>query len=91
MLGFAAPTCAPRSASTSPVGLITGITRVGDGLVRVLFFADRVGRRSVMMLTVIGFTVANGATALVTDKVQFTVLQLVARLFLTASTRSRSS
>ena len=37
-----------------------------------------------MMITVVGFAVFNGATALVTDKTQFMLCQFLARLFLTA-------
>jgi putative MFS transporter len=49
-----------------------------------LFFADRLGRRAMMMVTVLGFTLFNGLTAFVTDKWQFTACQTLARLFLTA-------
>lgn len=86
MIGFAAPDVrASLGIDLKDWGLINGITRMGVMASFIfLFFADRVGRRTVMMLTVIGFTLANGATALVTDKIQFTALQLVARLFLTA-------
>lgn len=86
MIGFAAPDVrASLGIDLAEWGLINGITRMGVMASFVfLFFADSVGRRRVMMLTVIGFTIANGATALVEDKIQFTALQLVARLFLTA-------
>lgn len=49
-----------------------------------LLYADRFGRRTMMMLTVVGFTVATGATALAENAVQFTICQFLARLFLTA-------
>jgi len=86
MISFAAPDVrATLGIDLADWGLISGITRMGVMASFVfLFFADRVGRRAVMLLTVVGFTVANGATALVTDQVQFTVLQFFARLFLTA-------
>lgn len=86
MIGFAAPDVrASLGIDLADWGLISGITRMGVMASFIfLFFADRVGRRAMMMLTVIGFTVANGATALATTEVQFTALQLVARLFLTA-------
>ena len=86
MIGFAAPDVrASLGIDLKDWGLISGITRMGVMASFVfLFFADRIGRRAMMMLTVIGFTVANGATALANDPVQFTALQLVARLFLTA-------
>ncbi len=86
MISFAAPDVrATLGIELSDWGMISGITRIGVmGSFVFLFFADRVGRRGVMMATVIGFTLANGATALATSQVQFTVLQLLARLFLTA-------
>jgi putative MFS transporter len=86
MIGFAAPDVrSSLGIDLKDWGLISGITRMGVMASFVfLFFADRVGRRAIMMLTVIGFTLANGATALATNQAQFTALQLVARLFLTA-------
>jgi len=86
MIGFAAPDVrASLGIELSSWGLINGITRMGVMASFVfLFFADRVGRRAVMLLTVVGFTLANGATALATSQAQFTALQLIARLFLTA-------
>jgi putative MFS transporter len=86
MISFAAPDVrASLGIELSDWGMISGITRIGVmGSFVFLFFADRVGRRAVMMLTVIGFTLANGATALATSQAQFTALQLLARLFLTA-------
>jgi putative MFS transporter len=86
MISFAAPDVrASLGIELADWGLISGITRMGVMASFIfLFFADRVGRRAVMLLTVVGFTLANGATALVTNQLQFTVLQLLARLFLTA-------
>jgi putative MFS transporter len=86
MISFAAPDVrATLGIELSDWGMISGITRMGVMASFIfLFFADRVGRRRVMMLTVVGFTLANGATALATNQVQFTLLQLLARLFLTA-------
>ncbi len=86
MISFAAPDVrATLGIELADWGMISGITRMGVMASFVfLFFADRVGRRAVMLLTVVGFTLANGATALVTDQVQFTVFQVLARLFLTA-------
>jgi putative MFS transporter len=86
MIGFAAPEARKSlGIDLEEWGLINSVTRLGVmASFLFLFFADRIGRRGMMMFTVIGFTVAQGATALVTDKVQFTLLQLVARLFLTS-------
>ena len=86
MLSFAAPdTRASLGIDRSEWGLVNGITRMGVmASFLFLFFADRFGRRAVMLVTVLGFTVFNGLTAFVTDKVEFTACQTLARLFLTA-------
>jgi putative MFS transporter len=86
MFSFAAPDVrASLDISREEWGLVSSFTRLG--VVASFFFlisADRWGRRNVMMLTVIGFTIANGATALVTTKEGFIGMQFLARLFLTA-------
>lgn len=86
MLSFAASeTRASLDISRSEWGFVNGLTRMGVmASFLFLFFADRFGRRTLMMVTVVGFTVFNGLTALATDKVQFTICQALARLFLTA-------
>jgi putative MFS transporter len=86
MLGFAAPDVrASLGISLGEWGFISGLTRMGVmASFFFLLFADRFGRRGAMLLTVVGFTVFNGATALVENTVQFTACQFVARLFLTA-------
>ena len=86
MLGFAAPDArATLDISLGEWGYLNGFTRLG--VMASFFFllgADRFGRRTLMLLTVIGFAVFNGLTALVTDKYQFALCQFGARLFLTA-------
>jgi putative MFS transporter len=86
MFSFAAPEVrASLDISREQWGLVSGLTRMG--VIASFFFlvgADRYGRRNVMMLTVIGFAVANGLTAFVTSKEAFVVVQFFARLFLTA-------
>ncbi len=86
MLSFAAPESRRTlEISRSEWGYINSIIRVGVwASFLFLLFADRVGRRTLMMVTVIGFAVFNGLTAFVTDKYQFTLCQLMSRLFLTA-------
>jgi putative MFS transporter len=86
MLGFAAPDArASLDIGRDEWGYLNGITRMGVmASFFFLFFADRLGRRAMMLITVVGFTLANGATAFVTDKWQFTACQTLARLFLTA-------
>jgi putative MFS transporter len=86
MLSFAAPDArATLGIDREEWGYVNGITRTGVmASFFFLFFADRFGRRAMMMLTVLGFTVFNGLTAFVTDKWEFTACQTLARLFLTA-------
>ena len=61
-----------------------GLLRVALVAIPATIWADRWGRRNIMMVTVIGFAFFNGLTAFVTDKYQFAACQLLARLFLTA-------
>jgi putative MFS transporter len=66
-------------------GTLYAITRAG--MIASFFFlmcADRFGRRTLLLLTVAGFSLATAATAFVQTKFQFTLWQTVARLFLTA-------
>lgn len=86
MIGFAAPDVrASLGISVGEWGGVVTLTRIGVmASFLFLFFADRVGRRWVVMGTIVGFTLANFATAFVTTTTQFVVCQLVARLFLTA-------
>jgi putative MFS transporter len=86
MFSFAAPDVrASLGISREGWGMVSGITRLGV-IASFLFLvgADRWGRRNIMMITVIGFTIANGMTAFVTTQTEFVVAQFFARLFLTA-------
>jgi putative MFS transporter len=86
MLSFAAPDVRDTLGITREEwGFVSGLTRMGV-MVSFLFLlsADRFGRRTVMMITIIGFAVANGMTAFVTTKEGFIVAQFFARIFLTA-------
>jgi putative MFS transporter len=65
-------------------GTIYAITRAG--MIASFFFlmcADRFGRRTLLLITVGGFALSSAATAFVQTKVEFTVCQTLARLFLT--------
>jgi putative MFS transporter len=86
MLSFAAPESRRTlDIDLSEWGFINSLIRLGVIASFVfMLYADRFGRRAMMMFTVVGFTLFNGLTALVTDKVQFTLCQMAARLFLTA-------
>lgn len=86
MLSFAAPeTRRTLGIDLSQWGLVNGFIRLGVmASFFFLLYADRWGRRTMMMLTVVGFAVFNGLTAFVTDKWTFMLCQFGARLFLTA-------
>lgn len=86
ILSFAAPESrASLDIDLDQWGRINSLVRVG-AMASFLFllYADRWGRRSMMMFTIVGFAVANGLTAFVTDKYMFTACQFFSRLFLTA-------
>jgi putative MFS transporter len=86
MLSFAAPDVRRSlGIAVEDWGSIVSITRLGVlASFLFLFFADRVGRRWMMMGTIVGFTLANFATAFVTTTAQFVTAQFFARLFLSA-------
>src|SRR5262245_25203831 len=86
MVSFAAPTAKQSlGISDSDWGYILSLTRFGVmSSFLFLFFSYRIGRRRFMMATIVGFTLANFATAFATTKTEFVLLQFIARLFLTA-------
>jgi len=86
MFGFAAPDVrATLGISREQWGFVSGMTRAGVMASFVfLLTADRLGRRTLLMVTVVGFTVFNTMTAFVTTTTQFVFCQMLARLFLTA-------
>ena len=69
----------------STFGIGVAIIRLaGLGAIPVLRLADRFGRRRLLLLSVLGFTIATGATAAVIGLVRFVAFQMIARVFLTA-------
>ena len=86
LLSFAAPEVrATFDIGLGEWGLVTGLTRFGV-MASFLFLvsADRWGRRTLLMVTVLGFTFFNGLTAFADSKAEFIAWQFLARLFLTA-------
>jgi putative MFS transporter len=81
---------APDVRETLSIGLdewsyLFAFTRLGMvGSFFFLLFADRFGRRTLMMLTIVGFALFNAATAFATTKQELALCQFGARLFLTA-------
>jgi len=86
MLTVAAPDVrATLDISLGEWGGVFAFTRIGMiASFVLLLFADRIGRRRLLTWTIVGFALANGATAFVTTKWEFALWQFVARIFLTA-------
>ena len=86
MIGFAAPAVkGSLGISDGEWGGVVTLTRIGVmASFFFVFFADRIGRRWIVMGTIVGFTLANFATAFATTTSQFVLCQFFARLFLTA-------
>jgi putative MFS transporter len=86
MFSFAAPDVRNTLGITREEwGWVSSLTRLGVmASFLFLMYADRLGRRTLMMVTVVGFTVFNGLTAFVETQTQFILCQFAARLFLTA-------
>ncbi|MGH8009457.1 MAG: MFS transporter [Candidatus Binatia bacterium] len=86
MLVIAAPdTRETLGISLSEWGVLFGLTRLGVvASFFFLLFADRWGRRTLMLATIVGFAVFNSLTAFATSKAEFTISQFLARLFLNA-------
>jgi putative MFS transporter len=69
------------------LGLLGGFVRAGAlGAVLVTLAADRFGRRRLLLLTVLAYTVLTGATALAPNAAWFVACQMLARVFSSAET-----
>ena len=86
MLTIAAPEArATLGISLEQWSYVFAFTRLGMiGSFGFLLFADRFGRRSLMMVTIVGFALFNLLSGLVTDMYEFALCQFFARVFLTA-------
>ena len=84
LLSLAAPAIAEGLGVTvASFGIGVAIIRVAAlGSMPILRLADRVGRRQMLLVSVLAFTVATAATSLAWGLVAFVVFQMVARLFL---------
>lgn len=84
LLSLAAPAIAEGlGVSVASFGIGVAIIRVAAlGSMPVLRLADRVGRRQMLLVSVLAFTVATAATSLAWGLVSFVVFQMAARLFL---------
>jgi MFS family permease len=84
LLSLAAPAIADGLGVTvARFGIGVAVIRLAAlGSMPVLRLADRVGRRQMLLVSVLAFTVATAATSLAWGLVSFVVFQMAARLFL---------
>jgi len=69
------------------LGLLGGLVRAGAlGAVLVTLAADRFGRRRLLLVTVLAYTVLTGATAFAPNATWFVACQMLARVFSAAET-----
>lgn len=69
------------------LGLLGSVVRLGGVLALPLALAaDRLGRRRMLLVTVVAYTALTGATALAPDATTFVALQALARAFAVAET-----
>lgn len=84
LLALAAPAIAEGlDITVATFGIAVAVIRLAAlGSVATLRLADRWGRRSMLLISVVVFTIATGLTAAAWGLVAFVAFQLVARLFL---------
>jgi len=73
------------NVAEADIGSVVAYTRLG--VIPALLLAmisDRVGRRRLLLITVVGFTLCSTLTAFVRDITEFTALQFLARMFINA-------
>lgn len=84
LLSLAAPTIAEGLGVTvATFGIGVAVIRVAAlGSMPVLRLADRFGRRQMLLVSVLAFTIATAATSVAGGLVAFVAFQMIARLFL---------
>jgi MFS family permease len=88
LLGLALPQIqAGLGISESAIGQVLAVVRLGTiPAVILAVMADHVGRRLLLLITIVAFTVCTFLTALVGNAVEFMTIQFVARTFIAAET-----
>src|SRR5262245_3377454 len=84
LLGLALPQIqAGLGISETQVGTLTAIVRLGVSPALFLSaWADHAGRRQLLLVTILGFTLCTFLTAFVRSPAEFTALQFLARIFI---------
>jgi len=84
LLGLALPQIQQGlDVTESGLGNLTGIVRLGVLPALALnILADRIGRRRLLLVTLLGFTICTFLTAFCRTPVEFAVLQFLARMFI---------
>jgi len=88
LLGMALPQIqAGLGVAEDEIGRLLAVVRLGVlPAVLLALVADRIGRRRLLLVTIIGFTVATFATALAPSPAVFMAVQFLARAFIAAET-----
>lgn len=86
LLGMALPQIqAGLGVAEDGIGQLLAVVRLGVlPAVLLTVLADRLGRRQLLLITILGFTLSTFATALATDATSFMAIQFVARAFIAA-------
>lgn len=86
ILGLALPQIqAGLGVGEAEIGRVLAVVKLGVvPVVLVAVVADRWGRRRMLLVTIVGFTVSTAATALARDAREFAALQFCARFFIGA-------
>jgi MFS family permease len=86
LLGLALPQIqAGLAVSEEAVGSLLATVRLGVvGALLLAVLADRAGRRTLLLATILGFTLTTTLTAFARDANEFAMLQFAARAFITA-------
>jgi MFS family permease len=84
LLGMALPQIqAGLGVADDAIGRMLAVVRLGVlPAVALTVLADRIGRRDLLLVTIVGFTLATFATALVAGPAGFMAVQFVARAFI---------
>ena len=88
LMGLALPQIqAGLGVAEGEIGGMLAVVRLGVAPALLLtLFADSAGRRRLLLVTILGFTVCTGLTALARTPLEFVVLQFLGRVFIAGET-----